>query len=449
MTEQEYQKILEAAEENLALARMIVAKKAPYLCPTIYGLIPHPEPGFGSIAVTEGMVMIYDPLEISKWSSEDLAGGLVHEARHHIGNHMARGEGMLDKDTANIAMDMTINPNLFEAGWTLPFFVIPSQQGLPDGLSLEEYYELLMEKKQQQQSEGKGQSKKSSPEEGDPPPPGGENKQEPPGKEEPAPGCGSGRCGGIASNPGQEELEKRLDAKYGRSAADVKEIAEHTLSDLQKYAEAHGRGSVPGDLLKEAEAGRKKKTIPWQQEISHLLKRASGRVESGGMDFSLARPSKRSPSRGFPRPGMVSYVPVVAFVLDTSGSMGAPQILMSFKQCIAIFISLGIEAAYLLQADAGVSDITKIRMKDLLKKVKIRGGGGTHFDPALRAVAKLKPRPDIVVYLTDGDGGVTYRPKGIEVVWCIVPGHFNKKPDVPWGHAVFIGADGKKRRKAA
>jgi hypothetical protein len=182
-----------------------------------------------------------------------------------------------------------------------------------------------------------------------------------------------------------------------------------------------------------------KSKVRWQDELRHILKKTSGRVESGGVDFSLARPSKRSPSRGFPRPGLVQYQPEVAFILDTSGSMGDEQIQEAIKQTVAIFKSLGVDMAWFIQADCEVSvPPKKIRVREIMGNLALKGRGGTSFDPALKALEKLRPRPDIAVYLTDGDGYVSHRPKNIEVVWCIVPSYWGRKPNIDWGHTVLV-----------
>lgn len=475
MTPEEYEA---AAEKKMEAARGFINKMGPYYAHTIYGFIPVAVPGLKTMGVTAGMVLYHDPQwVVDVCTMESLAGTLVHESEHVVRNHVERGDEMLGADRknpelqslANKAMDFPINANIMAADWKLPHFVTAEMYDLPEGLSSEQYYDLLKKqpnkppptpkagagqgKKDQKQDDQKGQGQG-----GQPPPPGGDGDESPPKGSAQQPskqpgsepcGPGTGCCGGIAGNPLPGDLEKDLDEKFGRSSYDVKSIAKATISAMEEYEAQHGRGSIPGHLSQVIEKSKEKSKIPWQREIAHILKKASGRLEAGGSDFSLARPSKRSAARGFPRPGLVAYVPEVAFVVDTSGSMGTVQIIACFVQVIAILRTLGIDEAYLLQADVAVANSRKIRLRDLLKTVKIEGRGGTDFDAALRAVAKLKPRPDLVVYLTDGDGSITYRPPGMEVIWCIVPGPWSKPPDVKWGHIVMIGADGKKRRKKA
>ena len=461
--------ILEAAENKLAIGRTIIRKRAPYLAPTIYGFIPHVVVGLNTLGVTKGMVLYYDPVWLAGCKDHEVAAALVHESQHHVRDHLQRSESMINKEIANIALDEAINPHLREAGWELPHGVFPEDFGHPPDLTAEEYYALHMQAAQQQpqpspkagragQSRpGTGQPGPGSSGQGPPPPksdgppgdPGGEGQgggEKSPGGGEKSPGCGSGRCGGIAGNP-LRELEDALDNEIGRSPAERKAIQKQTLQEIKSHVSSHGRGSVPADLLQALEMdGQEKSKIRWQDELRHAIKKASGRIEAGGMDFSLARPSKRSPARGFPRPGLVQYLPEIALILDTSGSMGSRQILDAIRQAIAIIKSLGVDSAWFLQADAQVADKPKrIRIRDLMGGLQLHGRGGTRFDPALQALEKLRPRPDLAIYLTDGDGHVTYRPKGIEVIWCIVHGHYNRAPDVPWGRVVIIEADGKKK----
>ena len=80
-----------------------------------------------------------------------------------------------------------------------------------------------------------------------------------------------------------------------------------------------------------------------------------------------------------------------------------------------------------------------------LKTLPVHGGGGTNFIPALEAVQKLVPKPDICIYLTDGDGTAPAKPpRGMETVWCIVPTGYARKP-AEWGHLIVVSDDTKVR----
>lgn len=473
----------ERALEKLAKARAYIRSRLPYLMTTIYGFVPVWVDGIKTLGLSEGMVLSIDPEWFAELEDKKAAAAVVHEAFHEVNNHLPRMMALPDKDAANIAGDLWINPMMRAAGWELPHGVFPEMYGFKEGLTLEEYYQLLkkreqeQQKQQQQSQSGPGQTKQGQGGKGGKPDPSGAGKpggqkadgqggsgqpgQQPGKAGPPSPGgagggggpsqdhnphlpggmpsgVGAGRCGGACGKSVNKDLEKKLDAEHGRSEQDRKRINKQTMDDIRQHAQAHGRGSVPAGLLQGLDVLKEQTVIRWQDHFRYILKKCTGMIEAGGMDFSLSRPSKRSPARGFPRPGMVQYQPEVALILDTSASMQAPQLIEALNEGVSVMKTLGIDQVFFLQADTQVSVAPKkVRIHDLVGKVKIHGRGGTSFDAALRAAEKLKPRPDLIVYLTDGDGHVTYRPKGIEVVWCVVRGHYNKKP-CEWGHTIVI-----------
>ena len=197
---------------------------------------------------------------------------------------------------------------------------------------------------------------------------------------------------------------------------------------------------MPSAFLDKVPREEEQAHVNWRQKLKHITMKVTGRMESGGLDFSMAMPSKSSYARGIPRPGMVQMQPEVAFIIDTSGSMGTRQIMDGIREIIGVMKSAGIDEAWFLEADAGVAAKPKrIRMRSLMRDLDIHGRGGTDFDPGLRACMKLKPRPDIVFYITDGDGYVTFKPS-IPVVWVVVKSYYNKRP-AKWGYTVPNVAD--------
>jgi predicted metal-dependent peptidase len=157
----------------------------------------------------------------------------------------------------------------------------------------------------------------------------------------------------------------------------------------------------------------------------------------------MARPSKRSYSRGIIRPGLIDRRVTMAFIEDSSGSMGKEQLKSARVEAAAVMKQLGLDEAWFMDADAAVAAPPRvIRLRDI-HSIPVHGGGGTNFIPALQAAQKLKPKPDVVIYLTDGDGVAPKRaPKGIEVVWCVVPSSWGRRP-AWWGHLVVVGDDGR------
>jgi predicted metal-dependent peptidase len=94
-----------------------------------------------------------------------------------------------------------------------------------------------------------------------------------------------------------------------------------------------------------------------------------------------------------------------------------------------------------MDADVDTNKPRRVSVKDI-PKLPISGRGGTDFRPAIAAMNKLKPRPQVVLYFTDGDGPAPDRaPPGMEVIWVILPSYHNKAP-CNWGHHVFVRDDG-------
>jgi predicted metal-dependent peptidase len=118
--------------------------------------------------------------------------------------------------------------------------------------------------------------------------------------------------------------------------------------------------------------------------------------------------------------------------------MGHEQTREARIQAVDIMLSMGIESAWWISADAAVSAPPKIRRLREIRELPITGRGGTDFSPAIAAAQRLRPRPDILIYLTDGDGSAPeLPPPRMEVVFCIVPSYYNRAP-VEWGHTVII-----------
>lgn len=406
-------------EDKLAEFRAVVRIKAGYVSALLYGLIPQFVEGLGTMGVTKNLVHLVDPVWIMRFDEFKGAFLYMHEISHVMRDtHGRRGDR--DPILWNKAADIPINDDLIDAGWTPPDGddapLIAATFGFPKGLSAEEYYDLLLQQQQKKGGKGKDPDEK--------------------------PHLCSGHCGGVAGNP--TDGEQKLDEEIGRSPLDTKSIQRQVLDDLKRHV-AQGRGTVPAGFKSLLTLDKKKSKIRWRNKVRSLLRKASGRVKRGGRDFSLSRPSHGSYARGIPRPGLIEQEPVILFIEDTSGSMGRPQLQAARREARAVLTSLGITRAWWMDADAAVSAPPRMISVRDLEKIPVHGGGGTDFRPALEAGMRLRPRPNIIVYLTDGDGTAPRSaPPGVVVIWCIVPSYHNKRP-APWGHAVIMRDEGDEK----
>lgn len=409
------------AKDGLALARGYVRMYAPYLSPTMYAFIPTPVEGLtelagGPIAVTERLVLLYDPAWTKVAPIGHLAFALGHEVYHDQLRHVRRGFAYPNKERWNQAGDLFINGLMAKQRrrsktgevpvWELPDWVLlPSKYGFPDGLTADEYYRLL---------ENKG------PKEG----------------EETKILCGG--CGGVAGNPINSELEQMYNQQKGRSEAECKAIARGTSKAIESYMKGEGRGFSPGNWSELFEMSEDTYVVPWQRTLSNTLRMNFNNARMGGFDYSMRRPSPRSYLRGIQLPSLISYDPEVMFIVDSSGSMGKPQIGDALRVIADVMGQCGIQSAWFMEADAAAQR-TPIRVTPrMLREMKLLGRGGTDFGPALEYAQTFKPTPSVVLYITDGDGSAPAKaPKEFHTVWCVVPSQWGRRP-ATWGTLVVL-----------
>ena len=142
-------------------------------------------------------------------------------------------------------------------------------------------------------------------------------------------------------------------------------------------------------------------TVDWRKVLASEIRRALKRT-TGSSDFTFARRSRRSAALpGVILPGLFRPSPEVAVVVDTSGSMGAEELSDALGEIDGILDRAGLATRRVpvLACDAEVGAITlAARASD----VDLTGGGGTDLRVGIEAATRLRPRPHVVVVLTDG-----------------------------------------------
>lgn len=409
-------------KDALAETRAYVRKHAPYVARTIRTLAPYFAPGLGTLGVTEKMTLIIDPEWFSAMPLNMRGGCLMHEVGH-IARGMDRLEELVRRDNnpelVNKAFDIPINDDLrkvvsgSERIWDLPDFALySSTYKFEEGLTGEQYYELLKNLKED--------SHKSS--------------------------FAGGQCGSCAGGSVGKELEAEADAAVGRTPADVRRVRKQLAEDVKRAKQEKNAGTMPGffdEVLNFEGAGRS--AVPWRAKLRRVLRLAMGNLVMGGSDLSLARPSKSSYIRGILRPGLIHRtIDDVLFVDDTSGSVSTEALKIARIEAIGAMEALGIIQAYHVDVDSAVqSEVVKVRTRDL-KKLPVHGRGGTSFKPAFALAEKMRPRPRLIIYFTDGYGDAPETPpKRIETVWALV-GEESAVP-APWGIPVWCRDEADKQ----
>lgn len=395
-----------SAEEKLSDARIYVKRHAPYFYDAVLRLIPYPSESIPTYAVTKNMVMVYNPNYVMQLTDRQNATRLWHEIQHVLRDSFGRLVG-IDPDINNTCSDLAINSSGLPSGdWDFgPDGILPAHYGMPDGLTMEEYFKLLPpQAKQHVQSHG---------------------------------GCGSGRCGGIAGNSIDKDLEAQLE-QIGRSKADITAIKRQTASNILNHAKSAGK--MPGGWKEWAEALLTPSRVPWSTKLQSIYRDSYAHLEAGADEYSYARLSKRTYAvpDGAILPYMIELAVDIALVLDTSASMNKEtEIKPALREARNIILQSGNDRLWLVQIDAALGcQPQRVAAVDLLK-CEINGRGGTDFRPAFTFVPTLKPRPRLLIYFTDGIGPAPARPpEGMEVIWCLM----GKQRRVPanWGRVVEV-----------
>jgi predicted metal-dependent peptidase len=260
----------------------------------------------------------------------------------------------------------------------------------------------------------------------------------------PAPFERNPRCGGCAGNPEIGEPEG-ID---GRSEVELKNMRRETAEAIRAYAE-RGRSDMPGDWKRWADDQLKPPKVPWQKELARAI-RGSIAYKSGATDYRYERPARRQAGLGYGSdspilPALRSPIPRVAVWGDTSGSMSDAEMARVVAECAGVARAVGAPVDF-LASDAAVHTVAKVRTASDISKALV-GGGGTDFRPVYAMLEKQKPRPDVIIGITDGMGPAPDEaPKGIHCIWVLVgpskqKPYSDKRKAIDWGRFIEVNED--------
>lgn len=357
--------------EVMQAARLRLVRERPYLSAALWAMKPIERPGLGTMAVDAWWRLYYDPSVAEKWTIEQIGGVLYHETLHLLRDHAGRCEAVgAEKSVWNLAADIEINDDLFAEGVNLPDDpLLPEDFGFKRGLLAEEYYALL-----KQGSGGQAATGVSH---------------------EPSPGMGN--CGSCAH--GQQEAWEDAPGTDSPavSKAEAELVRRQVANEVREACKT--RGKVPGHLKRWAETVLSPKA-DWRRVLAGAVRVAAAHT-SGAVDYSYAKPSRRQGQVGNGKivlPSLRRPVPEVAVVVDTSGSISKDMLTQALTEVRGVLTATG-AGAVVLSVDAAVH-VCK-RVFDA-RRVRLEGGGGTDMGVGIEAALKIRPRPHVIVVLTDG-----------------------------------------------
>lgn len=390
--------------EKLQAARYRLSYDRPYLSTLLYALVGIETAGIGTMGVDASLRLYYDPVWVDTLPADQLGGVLYHEIGHVLRLHHERAEALgVTSDPVgglvwNIAADAEINDDLLEEHVTLPpTCITPTLLVKPNGLTAEEYL---------QAAGGKVHVVKI--------------------------GIGAGQCGSVSGHTQPWEDEPKL-GDGSLSQAEVDLVRRQVANDIRD-APNRQAGNIPGWLKRFADELLAPK-VNWRHELAASVRRSLAET-AGLVNYSYNRASRHSPANVI-LPGWCKPVPNVAVELDTSGSMGGEELMEALTEINGILHACtGGHGVRVLVTDHHVHSAKKVFR---VKQIEMTGGGGTDMRLGVNAALKLRPRPDLLVIVTDGyTPWPAYQPQGLKVVACLV----GKNPpvkDVPsWIKSLIV-----------
>jgi predicted metal-dependent peptidase len=179
---------------------------------------------------------------------------------------------------------------------------------------------------------------------------------------------------------------------------------------------------IPAGWLRWAETLLPSRT-DWRNILAAEIRRAVAAV-AGSVDYTYRRPARRArTSPGVVIPSMYRPVPDIAIVCDTSGSMREELLARALAEIEALLTKAGLRTARVrvLAVDTAVHAVRRVSRA---REVHLAGGGGTDMGAGIAAATALRPRPSIVIVLTDGFTPWPDRPPpGIRVIVGLLAEH--------------------------
>jgi predicted metal-dependent peptidase len=356
----------------LQAARLWAASRFPYLATALFASPVIAVEGIGTVAVDESWRLYVDPRVLDRWNTGELGAVLVHHACHLLRDHAGRARALnVSEDSSRAwvdAADAEVNDDLAQADLTLPGPALrPEDLGCEPGRFAEEYFAATRHR------DGRCDR------------------------------CGSG-ADGVARD--YEVTGAGLDT-YNREL-----LRCQVATEICRHGK--GAGTVPLGLLRWAEATLGAR-VDWRRLLAAELRAAIADM-AGLVDYTYRRPSRRASVAGtVVLPALRRPVPEVAVVCDTSGSMTDDLLCQSLAEVEGVLRASGLRRSVrVLACDA---DVHSVRRVSRASQVELAGGGGTDMGTGLAAAAQLRPRPSVVVVLTDGfTPWPSAAPRGIRVV---------------------------------
>lgn len=362
---------------------------------------------------TDGRRIGFNPDHIRDLPLGQVEAILAHHVMSCALGHPWRREGR-EKDTWNDACDYAVNADLKREGFELPEGSLLDPRF--DAQYSEQVYSTLMQEKPEpqeggddsgdQSGSGSGDGAGSSAGSGAP----GQPQDGEPGDSADGQGDSQGQGKGNDATGETRDGENEDGSTMSESQkSDAQEDWRESASQAAQLSRGHG--NAPGDLdrmMSQILAPM----VDWREVVQNKIR---SRAKS---DYNWSRPSRRSMSSGIYLPSLDNpHCGPLAFAFDMSGSITQEQLDQFCAEVEDVKQTVRPECIYVLVFDHGVREVLTFQPEEDIK-IQAQAGGGTAFAPPVEVIDAMDLNPEILIYLTDLDGGDTWPEEpSYPVVW--------------------------------
>ena len=243
-------------------------------------------------------------------------------------------------------------------------------------------------------------------------------------------GHGGGKSGGSGSGTGFDE--HGWDDAQDMTAEEKQELAREIDEAIRQGALMAGKIGSGGDrdlgeLLQPQ--------VDWREVLRDFVT-----TTCAGQDYSTWRkPNRRYMGAGIYLPsGISERIGEIVVAIDTSGSIGGPQLNAFLSEVASIAETVSPEAVRLLYWDTRVCGDEKYEgdeVQNIAKSTKPKGGGGTTVECVPAYLQENQIKAQCVIVLTDGYLGGSWGEWHHPLLWVILD---NKNAVPTVGQAVHI-----------
>ena len=353
------------ALDRLRAARLWVAANRPYYAEALFSCPVAVTDEVDVFAISADWQIYANPRFAETLPTEQLAALFVHEINHALRGHIDRGKRYgvpsQNKEVWNIAADCEINDDLAEDGLAVnPELLFPADFGLEPGQLAEDYYQQIIENAIPIRLHA---------------------------------GCCESATGGPL-HPYHSTAGQGLDP------ARREQLRRRTARAVADHQREQGSASVPAGLARWADR-HQAPAADWRRILAAELRKGLHRRHGNG-DWTWARPPRRPDPSGDTviRPGTTRPTADVAVVVDTSGSMQAADHEQAAAEIHAILTrAVPGEAINVYSVDTAARTAQTVRDA---RRIQLAGGGGTDMAAGIHTAAQNRPRPAVIIVITDG-----------------------------------------------